>query len=44
MNLKGIYFEKEPKRFYPKNDLAAQVMTLSIVDRCRCGSKACGTF
>src|SRR6185312_1057445 len=26
LNLKGIYFEKEPKRFYPKNDLAAQVV------------------
>src|SRR6059058_3781981 len=26
MNLKGIYFEKEPKRFYPKNELAAQVI------------------
>lgn len=26
LNLKGIYFEKEPKRFYPKNDLAAQVI------------------
>ena len=22
LNLKGIYFQKEPKRFYPKNDLA----------------------
>ncbi|HEU5233443.1 MAG TPA: penicillin-binding protein [Terriglobales bacterium] len=26
LNLKGIYFQKEPKRFYPKNDLAAQVI------------------
>src|SRR5215471_16275076 len=26
LNLKGIYFEKEPKRFYPKGDLAAQVL------------------
>ena len=26
LNLKGIYFEKEPKRFYPKNELAAQVI------------------
>ncbi len=26
MNLRGIYFEKEPKRFYPKRELAAQVL------------------
>ncbi len=26
MNLKGIYFQKEFKRFYPKGDLAAQVL------------------
>jgi len=26
LNLRGIYFQKEPKRFYPKNDLAAQVI------------------
>jgi cell division protein FtsI (penicillin-binding protein 3) len=26
LNLKGIYFEKESKRFYPKRDLAAQVL------------------
>jgi cell division protein FtsI (penicillin-binding protein 3) len=26
LNLKGIYFRKEPKRFYPKRDLAAQVI------------------
>lgn len=26
LNLKGIYFQKEPKRFYPKNELAAQVV------------------
>ncbi len=26
MNLKGIYFQKETKRFYPKGELAAQVM------------------
>jgi cell division protein FtsI (penicillin-binding protein 3) len=26
MNLRGIYFQKESKRFYPKRDLAAQVL------------------
>ncbi|MFZ1136365.1 MAG: penicillin-binding protein [Candidatus Korobacteraceae bacterium] len=26
LNLHGIYFRKEPKRFYPKRDLAAQVV------------------
>jgi cell division protein FtsI (penicillin-binding protein 3) len=26
LNLKGVYFQKEPKRFYPKNELAAQVV------------------
>jgi len=27
-----------------RTDLAAQVMSLHIVDRCRGGSEACGTF
>ncbi len=27
-----------------RTDLAAQVMSLHIADRCRCGSEACGTF
>ena len=26
MNLRGIYFQKEPKRFYPKRELAAQAL------------------
>ena len=26
LNLRGIYFQKETKRFYPKRDLAAQVL------------------
>ena len=26
MNLRGIYFQKEPKRFYPKRELGAQVL------------------
>ena len=26
LNLHGIYFQKEPKRFYPKRELAAQVI------------------
>ena len=26
MNIPGVYFQKEPKRFYPKNELAAQVL------------------
>src|SRR6516225_7805941 len=26
LNLRGIYFRKEPKRFYPKRELAAQVI------------------
>ena len=32
MNLRGIYFEKEPKRFYPKRDLAAQTLGYVGVD------------
>ena len=27
-----------------RSDLAEQVTKLRIVDRCRCGSEACGTF
>jgi hypothetical protein len=27
-----------------RNDLAEQVMSLRIIDRCRCGAEACGTF
>jgi hypothetical protein len=27
-----------------RTDLAAQVMNLRVVDRCRCESEACGTF
>ena len=26
MNLSGIYFQKESKRYYPKRELAAQVL------------------
>ena len=26
LNLRGVYFEKEPKRYFPKGDLAAQVL------------------
>ncbi len=26
LNLRGIYFQKEPRRYYPKRDLAAQVL------------------
>ncbi|PYX90562.1 MAG: hypothetical protein DMG68_01300, partial [Acidobacteria bacterium] len=26
LNLRGVYFQKESKRFYPKRDLAAQVL------------------
>jgi hypothetical protein len=27
-----------------RHDLAAQVMDLRVVDRCRCGETVCGTF
>ena len=26
LNLRGVYFQKESKRYYPKNELAAQVL------------------
>lgn len=26
LNLRGIYFQEEPRRFYPKGDLAAQIL------------------
>jgi cell division protein FtsI (penicillin-binding protein 3) len=26
LNLRGVYFQKEPKRYYPKNELAAQAL------------------
>src|SRR5215470_1139029 len=32
LNLRGIYFEKEPKRFYPKRELAAQVLGYVGID------------
>jgi cell division protein FtsI/penicillin-binding protein 2 len=32
LNLKGIYFQKESKRFYPKRELAAQVLGYVSVD------------
>ena len=32
MNLRGIYFQKESKRFYPKRDLAAQVLGYVGID------------
>ena len=32
LNLHGIYFRKEPKRFYPKRDLAAQTIGYVGVD------------
>src|SRR5581483_2507474 len=32
LNLRGIYFQKEPKRFYPKRELAAQVLGYVGVD------------
>jgi cell division protein FtsI/penicillin-binding protein 2 len=32
LNLKGIYFQKESKRFYPKGELAAQVLGYVSLD------------
>jgi len=32
LNLKGVYFQKEPKRFYPKGELAANVLGYVGVD------------
>lgn len=32
LKLQGIYFQKEPKRFYPKRELAAQVVGYSGLD------------
>jgi cell division protein FtsI (penicillin-binding protein 3) len=38
LNLKGIYFQKESKRFYPKGELAAQVLGyVSLDDQGRAG-------
>jgi len=32
LNLKGIYFQREPKRFYPKGELAAPVLGYAGLD------------
>ena len=37
MNLRGIYFEKEPKRFYPKRELAAHAWPQGAAVRVRMG-------
>ena len=35
LNLQGIHFQKEPKRFYPKRELAAQVLGYGCTARSR---------
>ena len=32
LNLKGVYFQKEFKRFYPNNELAAQALSYAGTD------------